>query len=79
MPGDIMVWWDAPPAVGHVAIVVGVKPPVGGQNGSVTFAESNGPGPIITQTLLPDLTVVTWHGYIVLGYIRSVGGASNKP
>lgn len=76
MPGDIMVWWDPPPAVGHVAIVVGVKPPLAGQNGSVTFAEANGPGPIVTETLLPDLTVVTWPQYTVLGYIRRVGGVS---
>jgi hypothetical protein len=79
MPGDIMVWWDPPPAVGHVAIVVGVKPPVGVQAGSVTFAEANGPGPIVTETLLPDLTVLTWSHYTVLGYIRPVGGGSNTP
>jgi hypothetical protein len=73
MPGDIMVWYDPPPLVGHVAIVVGVIPPLAGHNGSVTFAEANGPGPIVTQTLLPDLSVVTWSHpipYSVLGYIR---------
>ncbi len=73
MPGDIMVWYDPPPRVGHVAIVVGVIPPVQGHNGSITFAEANGPGSIVTQTLLPDLTVVTWSNpipYSVLGYIR---------
>jgi hypothetical protein len=73
MPGDIMVWYDPPPLVGHVAIVVGVNPPFFGHNGSVTFAEANGPGPIVTQTLLPDLSVVTWSNpipYSVLGYIR---------
>jgi hypothetical protein len=75
MPGDIMVWYDPPPLVGHVAIVVGVNPPHAGHNGSVTFAEANGPGPIVTQTLLPDLSVVTWSNpipYSVLGYIRPV-------
>jgi hypothetical protein len=75
MPGDIMVWYDPPPLVGHVAIVVGVNPPLAGHNGSVTFAEANGPGPIVTQTLLPDLSVVTWSNpipYSVLGYIRPV-------
>lgn len=75
MPGDIMVWYDPPPLVGHVAIVVGVIPPVQGHNGSVTFAEANGPGSLVTQTLLPDLTVVTWSNpipYSVLGYIRPV-------
>jgi len=73
LPGDIMVWSDPPPRVGHVAIVVGVKPPAGGKNGSVTFAEANGPGALVTETLLPDLTVVTWSNpvpYTVLGYIR---------
>jgi len=73
MPGDIMVWYDPPPLVGHVAIVVGVIPPVQGHNGSVTFAEANGPGTLVTQTLLPDLSVVTWSNpipYSVLGYIR---------
>ena len=53
-----MVWYDPPPLVGHVAIVVGVNPPLAGHNGSVTFAEANGPGSIVTQTLLPDLSVV---------------------
>ena len=75
MPGDIMVWYDPPPLVGHVAIVVGVNPPLAGHNGSVTFAEANGPEPVVTQTLLPDLTVVTWSQpipYNVLGYIRPV-------
>jgi CHAP domain len=73
MPGDIMVWYDPPPLVGHVAIVVGINPPLFGHNGSITFAEANGPGPIVTQTLLPDLSVVTWSNpipYSVLGYIR---------
>ena len=73
MPGDIMVWYDPPPLVGHVAIVVGVIPPVQGHNGSITFAEANGPGSLVTQTLLPDLSVLTWSNpipYSVLGYIR---------
>ena len=68
-----MVWYDPPPLVGHVAIVVGVNPPIAGHNGSVTFAEANGPGSIVTQTLLPDLSVATWSNpipYSVLGYIR---------
>ena len=77
MPGDIIVWYDPPPLVGHVAIVVAVTPPLFGHNGSVTFAEANGPGSIVTQTLLPDLSVVTWSTpipYTVLGYIRPAGG-----
>ena len=82
LPGDIMVWWDAPPRVGHVAIVIGVVAPTGGSNGSITFAEANGPGSsingqftpgVVTQVLTPDLTVLTWSDpivYHVLGYIR---------
>jgi CHAP domain len=84
MPGDIMVWYDPPPLVGHVAIVVGVIPPLGGHNGSVTFAEANGPGALVTQALLPDLSVVTWSNpipYSVLGYIRpaQASGTPNSP
>jgi Transglycosylase SLT domain/CHAP domain len=82
MPGDIMVWYDPPPRVGHVAIVVGVNPPINGQNGSVTFAEANGPGALVTQTLLPDLSVITWSSpipYTVLGYIRPASGIPNSP
>ena len=63
LPGDIMVWWNPPPSVGHVAIVTAVIPPVNGNNGSITFARANGPGSvvggqfipgIVTQTLTPD-------------------------
>lgn len=72
-PGDWMVWYDArAPSVGHIAVVVRVVPPNLGQEGSVTFAEANGPGPIVTQPLLADLTVRTWSGYTVVGYIRHV-------
>lgn len=71
-PGDWMVWFNAAdPFVGHIAVVVQVQPPIGSQSGLVTFAEANGPGPIVTETLLPDLTVLTWRGgYSVVGYIR---------
>ena len=68
-----MVWYDPPPLVGHVAIVVGVIPPYKVTTVRVTFAEANGPGSLVTQTLLPDLSVVTWSNpipYSVLGYIR---------
>lgn len=83
-PGDIMVWSDDPKfvkeAFGHVAIVVQVTPPAMGKDGSVTFAEANGPGPVVTQPIAPDLTVRTWNHYTVLGYIRSplssTGGAT---
>ena len=77
MPGDIMVWYDPPPLVGHAAIVVGVTPPLAGHNGTIIFAEANGPGPLVTQPVLPDLSVVTWSNpipYSVLGYIRPTGG-----
>ena len=71
-PGDWMVWFNVrDPGVGHIAVVIQVHAPFAGQNGSVTFAEANGPGPIVSQTLLPDLTVLTWrNGYSVVGYIR---------
>jgi CHAP domain len=71
-PGDWMVWFNVhEPGVGHIAVVIQVHAPFAGQAGSVTFAEANGPGPIVTQTLLPDLTVLTWrNGYSVVGYIR---------
>ncbi len=71
--GDWIVWYSAfEPTVGHIAVVVQVRPPSGGQSGSVTFVEANGPGPVVTEPLLPDLTVRTWRGYAVVGYIRHV-------
>ena len=72
-PGDWIVWYSSfEPAVGHIAVVVHVAPPMGGRSGSVTFVEANGPGPLVTEALLPDLTVQTWSGYAVVGYIRHV-------
>lgn len=72
-PGDWIVWYSAfEPSVGHIAVVVQVIPPSGGQAGAVTFAEANGPAPLVTEPLLPDLTVQTWTGYAVVGYIRHV-------
>ena len=71
LPGDMMVWFSAlEPAVGHIAIVVQVRLPRGPLPGAVTFAEANGPGPLVTEPLLPDLRVSTWNHYTVLGYIR---------
>ena len=79
LPGDIMVWWNPPPNVGHVAIVTAVIPPTNGGNGSITFAQANGPGSvvggqfipgIVTQMLTPDLSVLTWSTYQVYGFIR---------
>ena len=72
-PADWIVWYSSfEPAVGHIAVVVQVVPPIGGRSGSITFAEANGPGPLVTEALLPDLTVQTWGGYAVVGYIRHV-------
>ena len=72
-PGDWIVWYSSfEPAVGHIAVVVHVAPPMGGRSGSVTFVEANGPGPLVTEALLPDLTVQTWSGYAVVGYIRHI-------
>jgi hypothetical protein len=72
-PGDWMVWYSSlDPTVGHIAVVVQVRPPNSGQSGSVTFAEANGPGPLVTEALLTDLTVATWGNYTVVGYIRHV-------
>ena len=75
-PGDIMVWGDN--GLGHVAIVTAVVPPGMGPPGSITFAESNGPGALLTEPLLPDLTVQTWKGYTVYGYIRSLSMAGTN-
>ncbi len=70
-PGDLMVWYAArDPTVGHIAIVIGVQPPAASASGAVTFAEANGPAPIVTEPLLPNLLVATWSSYTVLGYIR---------
>jgi hypothetical protein len=77
-PGDMVVWyisWD--PFVGHIAVVVRVTPPSGGgRAGSLTFAEANGPTPLYTMSINPDLTVNTWPGYFVAGYVRYIGGTS---
>jgi hypothetical protein len=76
-PADMVVWyisWD--PFVGHIAVVVQVTPPgAGGRAGSLTFAEANGPTPLYTMTINPDLTVNAWPGYFVAGYVRHIGGA----
>jgi len=69
-PGDVMVFADS--SIGHVAIVMAVRPPQGNQAGLVTFANANSVSPYTTMPLLPDLTVDTssWPGYLVWGYIR---------
>jgi hypothetical protein len=72
----MVVWyisWD--PFVGHIAVVVKVTPPsAGGREGSLTFAEANGPTPLYTMSINPDLTVNAWPGYFVAGYVRHIGG-----
>jgi hypothetical protein len=73
-PGDMVVWfisWD--PLVGHIAIVVKVTLPSSGHPGSLTFAEANGPTPLYTMSINPDLSVNTWPGYYVAGYVRNIG------
>jgi hypothetical protein len=70
LPGDAMVFKDS--SIGHVAIVMSVLPPSGGQNGAITFANANSVSPYTTMPFLPDLSVDTssWPGYTVWGYIR---------
>jgi hypothetical protein len=71
LPGDMVVM--ASPffgGVGHIAVVTAVTPPLGGRDGQLTFAQANGPGPLNTFPLPPDLQLHTWPGYTVLGYIR---------
>lgn len=75
-PGDLMIWWESfAPAEGHMAVVLAVTPPdpQADQPGSVIFADANGPAPILTESISPDLVVNTWSGGDVLGYIRYVG------
>ena len=58
---------------GHIAIVIGVTPPQGGHNGSITVAQANSFAPIISVPLTPSLAVLPWAGgsaYTALGYIR---------
>ncbi len=80
VPGDIMVWKGG--EFGHVAVVINVVPPLNGHDGSVTVAQANAPGnrwPAshasdpgnwYTMPLHADLSVSTWAGYTVRGYIR---------
>ena len=67
-PGDIIVWHHAPD--GHVAIVTAVVPPTGRKDGMVTFGQADAPTALDVMPLHPDLSVSTWPGYTVLGYIR---------
>lgn len=82
LPGDVIVWQDA--SVGHVAIATSVLPPRNGQDGEITFANANSSSPLDQMVLHPDLSVSTWPGYTVWGYIRpavtafTTGGATFK-
>jgi len=67
-PGDIIVWQHAPD--GHVAIVTAVVPPTAKTDGMVTFGQADAPTALDVMPIHPDLSVSTWPGYTVLGYIR---------
>lgn len=77
-PGDILVLDSGTNfgGVGHVAIIVDIKPPNQrtGAAGYVQFAEANGPGPLaafsLTQDATGNLNLHVWHGYKLKGYIR---------
>ena len=56
-PGDLAVWYNSnAPFLGHIAVVVAVQPPAKGQLGTYTYAEANGPSPLMTQEIPPNLT-----------------------
>lgn len=68
---------------GHIAVVVNVSipDPAHGVDGLVVVAQGNGPGNttnpakglpgnLYTMPLLPDKRVLTWAGFLVVGYIR---------
>lgn len=83
-PGDMLIWSSVDPIThqpgnGHIAVVTAVTSPTidpGAQkhlDGSVTFAEANGPAPFVTEQLAPDGHLLSWGGYSFLGYIRFTG------
>ncbi len=69
--GDIIALAGGSSGYGHVGIVTGVQPPMNGQPGSVTFAQSNSGSPRGTLPIATDGTVGAWPGYQVQGFIRS--------
>ncbi len=83
-PGDMIVM-DSPffGGVGHIVIVVDVKPPHGGQAGYVQFAEANGPGSVIQEPLTQDasggLHMQIWTDYTVECYIRHTADSKITP
>ncbi len=90
-PGDIVIWdgSDANVPAGHIAIVIGVELPLSDKDGWVEVAQGNGPGNRFPGTdwpgnfykmpLHPDLTVGTWPGYRVMGYLREMTPRSRAP
>jgi hypothetical protein len=79
-PGDLMVWEGGAHlengkrvAYGHIAIVVHVVPPTSGHDGSITVAQANAPGNLLTKSDLPgnfftlpvhaDLSVPGWSAF----------------
>ncbi len=73
-PGDIIVWQHAPD--GHVAIVTAVVPPTARTDGMITFGQADAPTALDVMPIHPDLSISTWPGYTVLGYIRPLRALS---
>lgn len=72
-PGDMIVWFNADaPHLGHIAVAVGVAPPTSQQNGTLTFAQANGPAPVAALAIAPDNTVASSPRFYVVGYIRHI-------
>ncbi len=77
-PGDILVWQGGP--FGHVAVVVDVVLPGNGHDGRVTVTQANAPGNRFpgsaqpgnwyTMPLHADLSIGTWPGFAVLGFLE---------
>lgn len=83
-PGDIIVL-NSPffGGVGHVVLVVDIKPPQNSQAGYVQFAEANGPGSINQEPLTQDasggLHMHIWPDYTVMCYIRHSAASRTAP
>jgi hypothetical protein len=86
-PGDVVIWDDG--GAGHIAIVIDVQLPTSVKDGWVEVAQGNGPGNrfpgsdwpgnYLKMVLKPDLSVITWPGYRVMGYIRETASRSRMP
>jgi hypothetical protein len=87
-PGDLVIWWNL--GAGHIAIAIHVVAPQGAKDGSLTVAQGNGPGNTFppgssrpgnyyTMPIHPDLSVDTWSGYTVAGYIRQTNPPFTLP